>query len=102
MITAPAYIAVRLFQRLIGFFSHWYVGGTRVFWTRTIEILGSLARFFGKPSDRDTAGFVLWGLRLFVGAIIYIIVSVASLVLYIFWALLIPYVILKILEGFVL
>jgi len=98
MNTAPAYVAVRFFERFMGFFAHWYVGGTRVFWGRTIEALNWLKRFF-ESSNKES--FLLRFSRAAIGIAGYFIVPVVSIVLYIIWIFFLPYSFLKMSDGFV-
>jgi len=102
MIAAPAYIAVRFFQRLIGFFSHWYVGGTRALWSRTAKTLRLYEKLFSRAQKGGVLGFLMWVLRSSFGVLVYALVIFASFFLYAAWAALLPYILLKVLEGVIL
>jgi len=114
MIGIPAYIAVRFVERLLGFFDHWYRGGTRFFWTRTMGVLTGLdgtfavvltVRHLFEPLYQDRTfigyvlGFIFRVLRVALGLLVYLIVAAVALVLYIGWILLPVFSLYKVLEG---
>lgn len=102
MITAPAYMAVRFLRRFIGFFSHWYGGGTRAFWGRTVRLLAIFKNLFERPEKKGAASFLFWAFRALLGALAYLLITSVLFVLYVGWLLLPPYAFLKVLDGVVL
>lgn len=99
MIIAPAYIAVRFYKRFIGFFTHWYGGGTRLFWGQAMRPFALLKNLFERSRKKSFAGLFLWLLRISFGALASLLVVGALSVLYIGWLLLPPYTLFKILDG---
>lgn len=96
---------------------HWYRGGTRVFWDQTIRILGNFDRTLAvlvtlrhlfQPLYQDRTiigyilGFIFRVLRVFIGVVIYLVVTLGALALYVAWVLVPPYILYKIAEGLIL
>jgi hypothetical protein len=97
---APAYLAQRFFYRIVDFFHHWYVDGSRVIGHRFISTLEaadrSLAfkitvRYFFQPLYRDYSvvgrvlGFIFRTGRILIGGVVYLIVAVLFLAFYLAW-----------------
>ena len=116
MIAIPAYIAVRFAERFLGFFDHWYRGGTRFFWTRTMGVFSALdgtfavaltVRHLFEPLYQDRTfigyvlGFIFRVLRVALGLLTYLIVAVVALALYIGWTLLPAFSMYKVFEGII-
>jgi len=99
MTNAPAYIAARFLQRFIGFFVHWYVGGTRIFWTSTLRVLNELENLFGRPVGGSPINLINWGLRVLWGGVVCTLVVFAALVIYTCWFLLPPYALFRALDA---
>lgn len=97
---APVYLVERFFYRLINFFHHWYVDGSRMIGHRFITALEeadrSLAlkitiRYFFQPLYRDYSvigrilGVIFRTGRILIGAAIYAAVAVLFLAFYLAW-----------------
>ena len=102
---APVYIVVRFAYRIVDFFHHWYVDGTRVFLRRAMLFLHELNRTFAvfvtfkhffEPLYKDYSipGRV-WGVvfrtgRVVLGILFTLCFAVLFLAAYLFWILLPP------------
>jgi hypothetical protein len=99
---APVYLIQRFFYRLVDFFHHWYVDGSRYLGHRFLLILrgidGTLAiqitlRHFFEPLYRDYSGIgrilgvIFRTGRVFVGAVIYLFFTLLFIALYLAWIL---------------
>lgn len=100
MIFAPVYLIQRFFYRLIDFFHHWYVDGSRVIGHRFMEALArtdrSLAikvtfRHFSEPLYRDytvigrVLGVIFRTGRIAIGLVIYAAIAALFLLFYLAW-----------------
>jgi len=99
MIIAPAYIAVRFYKRFIGFFTHWYGGGTRLFWGQAMRLFTLLKNLFERSRKGSGLVFFIWLLRIFFGSLASLLFISALSALYVGWLLLPPYALFKILDG---
>jgi len=105
---APIYLIQRLFYRLIDFFHHWYVDGSRVIAHRFISTLEvadqSFAvkitlRYFFQPLYRDytiigrVLGIIFRSGRILIGLAVYLVIAALFLLFYFAW-LAVPAVIL--------
>jgi len=106
------YLFTRFIYRLVEFFEHWYFNSFKIYSHFFISFLEKLDRVFAfkitlrnifQPlySDRSFLGYILgfffrsW--RIIIGGIIYLIIILLALSIYIFWLLIPPYIIYKIL-----
>ena len=99
MIIAPAYIAVRFYKRFIGFFTHWYGGGTRLFWGRAVHLFVLLKNLFEHPRGKGGLNLFIWLLLIFSSTLASLLFIGALSVLYVGWLLLPPYALFKIIDG---
>jgi len=116
MILIFRYIVSRFVYHVFIFFEHWYIGGFIVFFgifERVIQrfegvfaILITLRNFF-KPLFQDRTfmgyilGFIFRTFRILIGGIIYLVIAVIGLVLYLMWAIIPIYSIVKIIQGLI-
>ena len=104
------YIISRFFYRIVEFLRHWYVTGTYKYADFVMAALRRMDRtlawritlkYLFKPLYGDYSalgyvmGFVFRLFRLFVGAIIYLVVFVVALFVYFLWLSLPAYLIVK-------
>lgn len=97
---SPVYLVYRFFYRIVDFFRHWYIGGSRVIAHRFISALEDADRAFAvkitfqhffEPLYKDyTAigrilGFIFRTGRIVIGSIAYAIIAVVFAVIYIVW-----------------
>lgn len=115
MVRVPAYLAARFLHRIFVFVEHWYAGGFRVArdlamgalrrLDRTFALAVTLRHFF-EPlyQDRTFIGHVLGvifrTLRIALAAALYGALLAVAAPLYLLWAVIPPFVLLKILQGF--
>jgi len=112
---APNYLAVRLFYRLLDFFHHWYVDGSRNFTHYFINFLEGLDRWiafritlkhFFQPLYKDYTligrilGVIFRSGRLTIGLVIYTFVSVLFLAIYLIWLAIPPSIIFYAISNF--
>lgn len=102
MIIVPAYIAVRFFWRLVGFFGNWYIGGANVSRRLTRWFLLEISSLFKKPSVVTPSSATFWFLGAVLGAISHGIVLITAFVFYTCWAVVPPYAIFLAVKNFVL
>lgn len=111
MIRVSAYLAAHTLHRARVFLEHWYVGGLRVCANITLSILERLERVFAvavtlrhffEPLYQDRTfigyvlGFVFRTLRVFVGALFFAVAVALAGVLYLAWALVLPFVLIQV------
>jgi hypothetical protein len=97
---APVYLVARFFYRILDFFHHWYVDGSRVIAHKFISTLEdadrSLAlkitlRYFFQPLYKDYTiigrilGFVFRSIRIVIGAVVYLLVAMLFALFYLAW-----------------
>jgi hypothetical protein len=112
MISVSVYLFNCFFYRLGEFFRHWYGDGFFFFFHRLIDFLEQLDRYFAlkinfyhlfKPLYRQytfigyVLGFIFRGVRIIVAGFIYGIVILTGLILYLAWAFIPIFILLKIL-----
>jgi hypothetical protein len=105
---APVYLIQRFFYRLVDFFHHWYVDGSRAIGHRFVTALEeadrSLAikitiRYFFQPLYRDYSaigrvlGVIFRTGRILVGLVVYSVIMALFLVLYLAWLLVLPLIV---------
>ena len=111
MISSLIYLANRFVYGIIDFLNHWYIGSFLVvsdFMLNLFEQLDyvfalrvTLKNFF-KPLYQDKTiigyilGFFLRTGRVLVALVVYISVFILSIVIYVFWLSIIPYIVYKI------
>ncbi len=101
MAFAPLYVLHRLFYRIIQFFHHWYVDGSRLFAHAFIGMLESVdqtiafrvtALHFFEPLYKDYSiigrilGVIFRSGRLALGAVVYLFLIGCSALIYVAWA----------------
>jgi len=111
---APAYLIQRFFYRLVDFFHHWYVDGSRVIGHRFVTALEeadrSLAikitlRYFFQPLYRDYSiigrilGVIFRTGRILIGLVVYSVIIALFLVLYLAWLLVPPLIVFYATRG---
>ncbi|MGC9968299.1 MAG: hypothetical protein ABSC29_01030 [Minisyncoccia bacterium] len=97
---APVYLVQRFFYRLVDFFRHWYIDGSRAVGHRFITALEeadrSLAvkitlRYFFRPLYGDYTvvgrilGIVFRTGRILIGAVVYAVIAAFFLLFYLAW-----------------
>jgi hypothetical protein len=97
---APVYLIQRFFYRLVDFFHHWYVDGSRVIGHRFISALEktdqSLAikitiRYFFQPLYKDYTvigrilGVIFRSGRIAIGAVVYLVIVALFALFYLAW-----------------
>lgn len=97
---APAYLVQRFFYRLVDFFHHWYVDGSRAIGRRFIGTLEAAdqafavkitLRYFFQPLYKDYTvigrimGVVFRTGRIAIGLAVYLLVAVLFLAFYLAW-----------------
>jgi len=102
MVAVLTYITSRFSKRFIGFFEHWYIFGTRFFWSHLSEVISSLdgnfavfvtVRHLFEPlyQDRTVIGYILGFIfrvsRVLIGISIYSLVVIAFTIFYGIWIL---------------
>jgi len=105
---AAVYLVRRFFYRLLDFFHHWYIDGSRNFGHWFISSLESLDRTFAiritlrylfHPLYKDYTiigrilGFIFRSARIFLGLAVYSLLTILFLVIYVGW-LLVPLLII--------
>jgi hypothetical protein len=100
---APAYLVARFFYRIVDFFHHWYVDGSRYLGHRFVRILQSIDRRFAiritilhffEPLYRDYSiigrilGVIFRTGRIIIAAVIYFFLTLLFLIIYAVWVLL--------------
>lgn len=111
---ALTYLFGRFFYRLVDFFRHWYIGGSRTFAHGFISFLESLdrvfavritARYFFAPLYKDYSivgrilGVVFRSARILIGSAAYAACALISLVPYVVWLALPPLIIFYVFRG---
>lgn len=97
---ALGYLIHRFFYRIADFFSHWYVGGSRVIAHRFISTLEELdrtlavrvtLRYFFQPLYKDYSvigrilGVVFRTARILIGGVAYLAIALLFLAFYLLW-----------------
>jgi len=97
---APAYLIQRFFYRIIDFFHHWYVDGSRVIGHKFISTLEDMDqtfalkitfRYFFQPLYRDFSvigrilGIIFRFWRIVLGGMVYFFITVLFLIFYLAW-----------------
>ncbi len=110
----PLYLIHRLLSRLRLFADHWYVGGFYFFYSQTVFVLGRLDRTIAlritlrnltEPLYQDRSfigyllGFIFRSLRSLVGFLLYAILTLLAVSLYIIWASIPLFVLVKIFSS---
>lgn len=102
MVSALVYLGSRFFYRLGEFARHWYKDGFFVFFRRLIDFLERLDHYFAaritirylfQPLYQNYTfigyflGFIFRGVRVGLAGLVYLLIILAWLGLYLFWAL---------------
>lgn len=97
---APAYLVQRLAYRIIDFFHHWYLDGSRAIANKFIVTLEAIdqtfavkitARHFFEPLYKDYSvigrimGVIFRTGRIFIGGVVYLLIAAAFAVFYVVW-----------------
>lgn len=97
---APIYLLERFFYRLVDFFHHWYIDGSREIGHRFITALESAdrslalkitIRYFFQPLYRDYTvigrilGVIFRSGRILIGVVVYLVVVALFLLFYLAW-----------------
>ena len=105
------YLAERLYQSITDLFRHWYVDGFHFFMSRAFDVLRFLDRIFSVKvnithmfhplyQDRSLVGYVLGFtmrfLKVVTGGVVYLALIVLFGALYLAWAVMPFYILLKI------
>jgi hypothetical protein len=108
------YLLNRLLYRLVDFFHHWYVDGSRWFGRHTIKTFTRLDRTFAvrvtlehlfEPLYRDYTiigrilGAIFRILRVLIGLVVYAVVGAVVALLYVLWLAVPAYVAWRIIRG---
>ena len=111
---ALAYIAWRVWHRLLDFFYHWYVRSAKIYGYAIIGFLEKLDRFFafritlkyfGQPlfQDRSPVGYIMGfafrSTRLLFGGIFYFFAIIFAILIYLAWCAAPALLFYKILTG---
>lgn len=107
------YITSQFIHRILLFLEHWYVGGASVVYNFGREVIDKLdgifavkitLRNFFKPLFQDRTfvgyvlGFIFRSFRILIGGVAYIVVALVVLFIYLAWAVIPTFVILKIIQ----
>ena len=97
---APAYLVQRFFYRLIDFFHHWYVDGSRYLGHKFLRLLadmdktlaiGVTVRHFFEPLYRDYSvigrilGVIFRTGRVALAAVFYVFIGIIFILIYLAW-----------------
>ena len=108
------YILTHLGKRILDFFRHWYIDGFLISAHWTYNILERLDKYFAlritaknwfQPLYQDYSvvgylwGFIFRTLRVFVGLVIYLLITFAAAVLFLIWASVPVFVIYRIINS---
>jgi hypothetical protein len=97
---APVYLIQRFFYRIVDFFHHWYIDGTRAIANKFIVTLEAAdqafaikitARHFFEPLYKDYSiigrimGVIFRTGRILVGAIVFILIAIGFAAVFLVW-----------------
>ncbi len=114
MLTVASYLASLFVRRIFEFLEHWYAGSFRAAGGKFIDLLREWDRFFAlritvrhllQPlyQDRTFIGYILGPIfrtgRIMVALAVYLAAASLAAILYLFWIIIPPYVIYKIITG---
>ena len=100
MNNAVVYIAASFLQRLVGFFVHWYIGGTRVFLAIALRLRAVVKKLFGRAGIERPVVFVFLGPLAVLKALMYVLGANVLIVLYLAWLIIPLTAIFKVVSGF--
>ena len=108
MTSVPIYLTTKFFYRLQEFLEHWYWGGFKIFSHFSISVLERLDKIFAlrinlryifRPlyQDRSVLGYILGFFfrsgRIIAAGVIYLVVVAVTLLAYLSWCALLPYLV---------